>query len=73
MEVPDYFLHSVSLTYKLNDRFTLTGGVRNLLDRDPPRVSTSFDLVYNLVGNAPIYSGYDYNGRTFFVSVGTKF
>jgi len=73
LAVPSYFLHRISFNLDVNDRFSIGGGVRNLFDRDPPRVSTTFDQVYNLVGNAPLYSGYDYVGRTFFLNVGTKF
>jgi len=72
LSVPDYFLHSMSVSYDA-DKFSLTAGVRNLLDRDPPRVSTTFGQVYSLVGNAPLYSGYDYFGRTFFVNVSANF
>ncbi len=72
LKVPDYFLHHLSLQYEI-EKFEFTFGVRNLFDRDPPRVTTTFDLVYNMVGNAPLYSGYDYNGRTFFVAAAAKF
>lgn len=70
LEVDDYFLHQASIQYTLEDKYEFTFGVRNLLDRDPPRISSG---VFNLVGNAPLYSGYDYVGRTFFVGVSGKF
>jgi iron complex outermembrane receptor protein len=68
-EVPDYFLHNASVQYRSDD-FGITLGVRNLLNRDPPQISA---VSYNRVGNAPLYSGYDYLGRTFFVNVTTAF
>lgn len=68
-EVPDYFLHSASIRYSA-DRFGITLGVRNLTDREPPQISSG---AYNRIGNAPLYSGYDYLGRTFFVNVTTAF
>jgi len=29
--------------------------------------------LYNRVGNAPLYSGYDYIGRTYFVNISKSF
>ncbi len=69
LETPNYFTHAVSLKYDA-DKFSITAGVQNLLDRDPPKISYG---VYNRLGNAPLYSGVDYEGRTFYVSVGAKF
>ena len=66
---PDYWLHSVSATYRAKN-FGLTMGVRNLLNTGPPEISAG---AYNRVGNAPLYSGYDFVGRNFFVNVTTKF
>lgn len=69
LETPDYFLHNVSVSYDTK-RFGMTLGVRNLFDRDPPTISADYT---SLVGNAPLYSGYDYRGRTFFVNVRAGF
>ena len=69
LEVPDYFLHSLSAQLNVSEKFEFTFGVRNLLDKDPPKV-TSF---YTVIGNAPLYSGYDYTGRQFFVNTTFKF
>lgn len=66
---PDYWLHTLSATYR-GERYRMTIGVRNLFDTDPPFISSG---AYNRVGNAPLYSGYDYVGRQFFASVTTKF
>lgn len=68
--VPSYVLHSASLQYR-GDKWTVTGGVRNLFDKEPPIISSG--LGYNRVGNSPLYSGYDFVGRTFFVNVAKTF
>ncbi len=69
METPVYVLHHLSLQYKA-DKWSATAGVRNLTDRKPPSISQGFT---NRVGNAPLYSGFDYFGRTFFVNVTKSF
>jgi outer membrane receptor protein involved in Fe transport len=50
--------------------WTATVGVRNLLNEDPPTISSGY---YNRVGNAPLYSSYDYLGRTAFVNLTKSF
>jgi iron complex outermembrane recepter protein len=67
--VPDYFLHGASVQYS-TDSFGITLGVNNLFDKEPPQISGG---AYNRIGNAPLYSGYDYVGRTFFLNVSKKF
>jgi len=69
LQVPDYFLHSLTAQITTGD-FGFTFGVRNLTDKKPPVISEG---VYNRAGTAPLYSGYDYFGRQFFVNVSTKF
>lgn len=69
IEVPAYFLHSASVQFNVTDDFEMTVGVRNIFDTDPPRVTT----YYTTIGNAPLYSGYDYTGRTWFVNTNFKF
>ncbi|MFK0300173.1 TonB-dependent receptor plug domain-containing protein [Brevundimonas sp. NPDC090276] len=68
-QVPDYWLHNASVQYR-TDGWTATVGVRNLLNEDPPTISSGY---YNRVGNAPLYSGYDYLGRTAFVNLTKSF
>lgn len=68
-DVPDYWLHSASVQYAA-DGWTVTAGVRNLTNQDPPTISSG---LYNRVGNAPLYSGYDYLGRTAFVNLTKSF
>ncbi|MEN5230402.1 TonB-dependent receptor plug domain-containing protein [Brevundimonas naejangsanensis] len=68
-DVPDYWLHNTSVQYR-GEGWTVTAGVRNLLNEDPPTISSG---LYNRVGNAPLYSGYDYLGRTAFVNLTKSF
>ena len=68
--VPDYFLHSASVRYTSEQDFELTFGIRNVFDEKPPTISAGF---YNRVGNAPLYSGYDYIGRQAYVNIAKKF
>lgn len=69
LAVDDYFLHNASVQYSTNG-WTATVGVRNIFNEDPPTISAG---VYNRVGNAPLYSGYDYLGRTAFVNLTKSF
>ena len=66
-ETPHYFLHNASVRYN-SGPFGITVGVRNLFDKNPPQVSSG-GVLFNRVANAPLFSGYDYVGRTFFVNV----
>jgi iron complex outermembrane recepter protein len=68
-KVPDYYLHQLSVRYT-GEGWQATAGVRNLFDKDPPSISSGF---YNRVGNAPLYSGYDYVGRTTYVNIVKSF
>ncbi|WP_427791157.1 TonB-dependent receptor plug domain-containing protein [Brevundimonas diminuta] len=68
-DVPDYWLHNASVQYS-TDGWTVTAGIRNLFNEDPPTISSGY---YNRVGNAPLYSGYDYLGRTAFVNLTKSF
>jgi len=61
----DYYKHRVSVRYKADD-WEATLGVRNLTNEEPPTISA---LVYDRVGNAPLYSGYDYVGREVFLNL----
>jgi outer membrane receptor protein involved in Fe transport len=71
IEVNDYFLHSASVQFNIGDRYQFTFGVRNLFNTAPPRVTAG--VAYNTIGNAPLYSGYDYVGRQFFANVNFNF
>lgn len=65
---PDYFTHDASVSVNIKD-FRITAGVRNFTDREPPQISA---FVYNRLGNSPLYSGFDFVGRTFFVNFSAK-
>lgn len=66
--VPDYFLHNASVQFDI-DNFEFTAGVRNIFNTAPPRITAAVTTI----GNFPLYSGYDYRGRTFFANAAFKF
>jgi iron complex outermembrane recepter protein len=68
-DVPDYYLHNASVQYS-TDKFSITAGVNNITNKEPPQISSGR---YNRIGNAPLYSGYDYAGRTYFVNFSKSF
>jgi iron complex outermembrane receptor protein len=68
--VPDYWLHTFATRYE-EDRFSITGGIRNVFDKRGPRI-TAEDPFVNTIGNVPLQSGFDLRGRTFFVNVRAK-
>jgi len=69
LEVPDYFLHNASVQFNLEDTVQVTVGVRNIFDKEPPRISAAVTTI----GNAPLFSGFDYQGRTFFMNTTLSF
>ena len=68
-DTPNYFIHSLAVQYQ-GDKWEATFGIKNLADRAPPPISTYY---YDRVGTAPLYSGFDYVGRVFYVNVSKKF
>ncbi len=66
----DYFVHTASVRYNLNERIVLRAGVTNLFDKDPPLIDTN--EVFG-VSNISIGNGFDLNGREFFGSLNVKF
>ena len=56
---PEYWVHGVSASYDINDRFTLSGGVNNLTDKEPYLASSAYPV-----------SGI---GRLFFVAARARF
>jgi hypothetical protein len=68
-DVADYQEQYASVRYT-NDDWQWTAGVRNLADEVPPTISFG---AYNRVGNAPLYSGYDYFGRAVFLQLAKQF
>ena len=65
----DYMTHWMSVRY-ITERWQVTGGVRNIFDEEPETISQGFNF---RMGNAPLYSGYDYFGRQAFVQLAIKF
>ena len=72
LDTPSFVMHSASIQYKDTvGKWSATFGIRNLTDVKPPVISAQAG--YNRVGNAPLYSGYDYLGRRFFLNVSMSF
>ncbi len=67
---PDYFQHNLSAQYRSPNNWSVTAGVRNIFNEEPPHVSSG---VTNRIGNAPLYSGYDNVGRTAFLNISKTF
>lgn len=65
----DYFVHNLSMTYR-GDDWNLLVGVRNILNDEPPLVDPA--EVFS-VNNVPLGSGYDLNGREYFMRVRKSF
>ena len=64
-EVDAYWYHNVRAAYSF-DRYTISGGVRNLFDKQAPRLSSPIE------GNTDPNT-YDVIGRYFFMGVSAKF
>ena len=64
----------MALTFrKLHPVFAAEVGpvdLRNVFDEEPETISAGF---YSRMGNAPLYSAYDYFGRQAFVQLAIKF
>lgn len=58
----------LTASYALSKAVTLTGGFRNLLDKDPPVLGSS-----QLPSNNTIPATYDVQGRVVFISIDTRF
>lgn len=63
----NYFVHNLSVNYRNDDNdFSVTLGVNNVLDRDPPEVDGSEVLS---LSNVPLGNGFATNGRTFVAQI----
>lgn len=72
LDTPSYVLQSASIQYKDSvGKWAVTFGVRNLADVKPPSISAQAG--YNRIGNAALYSGYDYVGRRFYLNLSKTF
>jgi iron complex outermembrane receptor protein len=64
------FRHGASIRWQ-GDTLSITGGIRNIFDEQPPQVS---DIIQTSAGNTPLQgTGYDIRGRRAFVSVSKTF
>jgi iron complex outermembrane receptor protein len=77
VKTPTTFYHSISVTKEFNN-FKVTGGVANLFNTRPPRVTVDGGDslnggVINTVGQSALASQYDYYGIRGFLSVEAKF
>ncbi|GAA0635052.1 TonB-dependent receptor plug domain-containing protein [Brevundimonas lenta] len=68
-EVGSYATQNVSVRYEADD-WAVTAGIRNLTNETGGLVSAG---VVDMVGNVPLYSGYDYVGRTAFINLSKSF
>jgi outer membrane receptor protein involved in Fe transport len=72
LNTPNYFQHAMSVSYgDAISKWKVTVGVRNLTNAALPSISAQAG--YNKVGNAPLYSGYDYIGRRLFLNATKTF
>ncbi|MGB3873572.1 MAG: TonB-dependent receptor [Stenotrophomonas sp.] len=69
MAIDEHYTSNAAVQYS-NDGWKFTVGVRNLADKDPPVISSG---AYSVIGNAPLYSGYDMFGRSYHMSISKKF
>lgn len=77
LKTPMTFYHSVSITKRF-DRFQITGGVANLFNQKPPRITVDGGNNMNggvvaTIGKSPLTSQYDYYGIRGFVNVSANF
>jgi iron complex outermembrane recepter protein len=72
LNTQNYLLHAASVRYTdTAGKWSVTLGVRNLANTTPPVISAQAG--FNRVGNAPLYSGYDYVGRRVFLNLSKSF
>lgn len=59
--------HNASVAYSFDNGITFRGGIANVFDDEPPRLSAS--SVVSRQGYSAFYSQYDWEGRTFFANL----
>lgn len=73
LSTPSVFYHSLSGTYNFsNNGITLTAGVSNLFDKEPPKLSRAENYT-DRIGTSAFYSQYDFFGRRMFVDITYSF
>jgi iron complex outermembrane receptor protein len=68
-QLPAYSYLDLSAQWRVNSTLTIRGGVNNVLDTDPPIVSTGVSGI----GTPNTYPTYDLLGRELFISATAKF
>lgn len=69
-----YTIHSVSVRYESPKKWSLTAGINNLFNEDPPTISSGASSGYTYrIGNSLNYSGYDYRGTAAFMRFAKTF
>jgi iron complex outermembrane recepter protein len=63
----------LSIGWHAWSHITVTGGVNNILDKDPPALNHSDVYRVNGGGNEDVYSVYDVLGRELFLTISAKF
>jgi iron complex outermembrane receptor protein len=71
--IPAYNYLDLSATWRIGKKYTLSAGVNNALDVDPPFLNHSVVYFVNGGGNENSYTAYDALGRVFFASFNAKF
>jgi len=64
-----YIVHAASVRYT-GDSLTVVAGINNLFDKAPPLVDPT---EVTSINNVALGSGYDYDGRQFFINIRKKF
>jgi iron complex outermembrane receptor protein len=72
-KIPAYNYLDLSTTWSFAKHYTVSAGVNNALDKDPPYLNHSVVYFVNGGGNGNTYSAYDTLGRIFFLSFNAKF
>ncbi|MGA7537971.1 MAG: TonB-dependent receptor [Steroidobacteraceae bacterium] len=71
--IPAISYLDLSLSWHGSSHVTVTTGVNNLLDKDPPALNHSDVYRVNGGGNEDVYSVYDDLGRELFLTISAKF
>jgi iron complex outermembrane recepter protein len=71
--IPAFNYLDLSASWREGEHLTVTGGINNVMDRDPPLLSHGVIFDDFGGGNENIYTAYDALGREFFLTLTAKF
>ena len=71
LNTAEYITHDASIRYRSKNKWEITVGVANLTDEEPQKISAGATSLRQ--GDALLYSGYDFFGRTGFVNFSKSF